>query len=856
VAYKAEIAVDVRGLKDVKTLETSLNKISGKINAINKVSIGNSKAARVEKQVLNTKTAQADMMSKTRRIGDLVQKQADKGLKVGLAQEAVSKSALLNSKKEFTESKRLLKVALDELKVQKSISKEIGQQSVIKSSGKRSGPTSSLTSLGRGTPLGLSGVQAFPQTKDLGMFGPKSPFMGQSTGFGRSPVRGTSLQFGSPSFFDAGAKAGGARSPVSGTRFDFGSPAQQAFSGGPSSSIKGSRFEFGSPTQQAFSGGPSSSIKGSRFEFGSPAQRAFSGGPSIPVKGSKDIYGSPAYYAATNKEAKRVAKANAMPIQGFKDLPGSPAYFKDQAQKLKDSPISSGLNFDKNTGKLLRGPAGSGGGGLRNLGRRFGPSKGFDTQSALISGAFPLLFGQGPVGALAGGLGGGIGGMFGGMGGFAGGIAATAAVQSIQNVINGIGELGQAMNRLNPNISAMSTAMGISGTLEEKRLQLIEKNMGKQAAFNAALEMMGQKIGADKAEELRKFGETFQKLGNDVTLFFTKVQAAIAKLLNQALDAGANANVRGRARSLVAQNPNNRAFFDVNQRIEGIQNREAKGAAANKQKTRDLNAAKAERLEIAESLVLQKDKDKLRVQTNKLITAGLGDLKKENELNRAIKAGKEEEFLVQEAIKNKAEEMGLVFKDLESGQQNRIRDAVTINKGLKEQAENAKAVRDAFESINQSIATDIKDGIAGLIKGTSTLSDMLNNVANKFLDLALNQALFGDALGAGGKKGGGILGFLTGGLLAEGGRAAGGKSFIVGERGPELFVPKSSGTVVPNNKLGGGGSTSVVVNVDASGSDVQGDDSGAKELGALISVAVQGELVKQQRPGGLLSSIR
>ena len=122
--------------------------------------------------------------------------------------------------------------------------------------------------------------------------------------------------------------------------------------------------------------------------------------------------------------------------------------------------------------------------------------------------------------------------------------------------------------------------------------------------------------------------------------------------------------------------------------------------------------------------------------------------------------------------------------------------------------------------------------------------------------MALNQALFGDILGAGGKKGGGILGFLSGGLLANGGTAAGGKSFIVGEKGPELFVPRSTGTVVPNNKLGGGGSTSVVVNVDASGSDVQGDDAQARELGTLISVAVKGELLKQQRPGGLLSSLR
>jgi hypothetical protein len=58
---------------------------------------------------------------------------------------------------------------------------------------------------------------------------------------------------------------------------------------------------------------------------------------------------------------------------------------------------------------------------------------------------------------------------------------------------------------------------------------------------------------------------------------------------------------------------------------------------------------------------------------------------------------------------------------------------------------------------------------------------------------------------------------------------------------------------VPNNKLGGGGSTSVVVNVDASGTDVQGDEAQARELGTLISIAVKGELVKQQRPGGLLT---
>ena len=120
----------------------------------------------------------------------------------------------------------------------------------------------------------------------------------------------------------------------------------------------------------------------------------------------------------------------------------------------------------------------------------------------------------------------------------------------------------------------------------------------------------------------------------------------------------------------------------------------------------------------------------------------------------------------------------------------------------------------------------------------------------------MNQALFGNAAGEFSKgKGGGIFGAIAG-MFANGGRPPVGRPSIVGERGPELFVPRSSGTIVPNNKLGGGGSTSVVVNVDASGSDVQGDDAQAKELGTLISVAVKGELLKQQRPGGLLSSLR
>jgi tape measure domain-containing protein len=77
---------------------------------------------------------------------------------------------------------------------------------------------------------------------------------------------------------------------------------------------------------------------------------------------------------------------------------------------------------------------------------------------------------------------------------------------------------------------------------------------------------------------------------------------------------------------------------------------------------------------------------------------------------------------------------------------------------------------------------------------------------------------------------------------------------LMGEAGPEGVLPLKRGK---DGKLGvmsqGGGSTNIVVNVDASGSTVEGDEQGGRELGRLISVAIQSELINQKRPGGLLA---
>jgi tape measure domain-containing protein len=172
-------------------------------------------------------------------------------------------------------------------------------------------------------------------------------------------------------------------------------------------------------------------------------------------------------------------------------------------------------------------------------------------------------------------------------------------------------------------------------------------------------------------------------------------------------------------------------------------------------------------------------------------------------------------------------------------------------KKLAEEAQTAQqqaleAYNKKLEEVDATFRNSVVDGIMAAAEGTKSLSDSLVGVIKQMARLILQQKLM-NAL-----KGFSFTSFF-GGFFADGGRPPVGRPSIVGERGPELFVPGRSGTIVPNHELGGGGGTSVVVNVDASGTNVEGDEGSSRQLGALVGAAVQNELIKQQRPGGLLS---
>jgi tape measure domain-containing protein len=218
-------------------------------------------------------------------------------------------------------------------------------------------------------------------------------------------------------------------------------------------------------------------------------------------------------------------------------------------------------------------------------------------------------------------------------------------------------------------------------------------------------------------------------------------------------------------------------------------------------------------------------------------------------------------------------------RELDAIQTQSDQDRLTsLQKSIEKQYELNTAVQNQLQ-LADGVANTLGQGLGSafdaLISGAQGWEDSLQQIASGVLvDIAnqlirifvIEQAInaikafltpfsASTPLGAGGGRVGkfGTLGPNYGiPQRAKGGPVSSGQTYMVGERGPELFVPGRSGTIVANDKMGGG-NTNVVVNVDAKGSSVEGDEQGANQLGRVISAAVQSELIKQQRPGGILA---
>jgi len=169
----------------------------------------------------------------------------------------------------------------------------------------------------------------------------------------------------------------------------------------------------------------------------------------------------------------------------------------------------------------------------------------------------------------------------------------------------------------------------------------------------------------------------------------------------------------------------------------------------------------------------------------------------------------------------------------------------TWNQGWKdafnEYVDNATNAAMAAQNIFKVATQSMEDALVGLAKtGKFAWKDMLATMAEDLLRSQIRQ-LFASMMG--GKSSGGsvILGALSslGGILgfrANGGPISAGNPYVVGERGPELVIPSSSGTVIPNSALGGGNVTYNINAVDA----LSFKQMIAKDPGFIHAVATQG----------------
>tara|TARA_Y100000401_G_scaffold114015_1_gene115473 strand:- start:1360 stop:3333 length:1974 start_codon:yes stop_codon:yes gene_type:complete len=223
-------------------------------------------------------------------------------------------------------------------------------------------------------------------------------------------------------------------------------------------------------------------------------------------------------------------------------------------------------------------------------------------------------------------------------------------------------------------------------------------------------------------------------------------------------------------------------------------------------------------------------------------------------------------------------------KEINAEQKKRNEQLEEGKKRIKEQEEAAEKLKERFMEIGKSVEEGIVQNLTDAVMGTKTLAEaavnVLNELKRKLIELAIQRAVagignfIGNALGLLG--GYSTMGGKTNvkmsttqlvakdtarygttfpaGSFANGGRPPVGKASLVGERGPEMFVPSRSGTIIPNSSLGGKSVTNnIVVNVDASGTAVQGNDAEANQFGETLAAAIQAELINQQRTGGLLA---
>ena len=474
--------------------------------------------------------------------------------------------------------------------------------------------------------------------------------------------------------------------------------------------------------------------------------------------------------------------------------------------------------------------------------------------SAAIGGAFPLLFGQTGAAAVGGGIGGAAGGLIGGQFGFALSIVGTA-----------IGSTIEQADKLNASIASLDFSFkqaGDSSGFTKDKLNELKTTLGltkdEALAVAGAFARFGE-AGASAAFLFGKNPNTFKNLAAVVN-----TKSALAAILDTS---------------------NN---LTIQQQIQLLQQGKISSFAEFQAKVNETIIQQNFKRMMQEAAQI-KNTERIRFLFGEIARAvyfitsfglDLKDLMPELFLTAAERAEDRVEKLREELEKFKTDLPVLqdLMKDFAIEMEGMTYSIPMALDSVQAELRKLMSVSYMVTTTADTIGSAFGESFKGIVKGSMTAQEALRNLfmrtADAFLDMAaqiiakqIQMKILGIGLNFFMNQGlAPSRGATTGGTdifgrdfddpefgmpLANGGIAKAGRTHLVGERGPELFTPGVTGTVTPNHALGG--STNIVVNVDASGSSVEGDEEQGRELGRLISVAVQSEIIQQQRPGGLLA---
>lgn len=129
--------------------------------------------------------------------------------------------------------------------------------------------------------------------------------------------------------------------------------------------------------------------------------------------------------------------------------------------------------------------------------------------------------------------------------------------------------------------------------------------------------------------------------------------------------------------------------------------------------------------------------------------------------------------------------------------------------------ETLKTFESATKKLSDDLAQALIDGQGAGDAFKNYFKSLVKDIIAQAIRLAVIQPILSSIFGVQFGAGGSITGF-SGGIFgrANGGPVSANKPYLVGERGPELFTPGSSGSITPNGEFGGG-STTIINNITA-----------------------------------------